>query len=187
MDNVSRRVMLTATGALILSRPSLARAEGRRYPTRMQDGDVDAVFDAATEELRLKTEAHVGSWQSDKASWSVDLDAGQIEFRNPKGWVIAAPVQFIGTFLTTDSTFLWGWDHPSAPEPVRDHARLVRAFGETQGLKALTTRMIETTEADCWQFTALAAHLGGANGAYRGPVGKAFAFMTFGELTISKP
>lgn len=187
MADLSRRVMLAAAGAAMLSRAPLSRAEGRSYPKRMGDAEIDAVFDTATKELQAKTGAHSGVWQADKASWSVDLDAGQIAFRNPKGWVITAPVQFIGTFLTTDSTFLWGWDHPSAPDPVREHAKLVRAFGETQGLEALTTRKIETTEADCWQFTALAAHLAGANGAYRGPVGKAFAFLTYGELKIRKP
>ncbi|MFL9841059.1 DUF6882 domain-containing protein [Sphingomonas sp. ST-64] len=187
IGNVGRRTVLAAAAALMLSRPGVARADGRHYPTRMDDAGIDAVFERASEELRLKTQAHVGAWQADEASWSVDLDKGEIEFRNPKGWVITAPVQFIGTFLTTDNSFLWGWDHPSAPEPVRDHAKLVRAFGETQGLAALTTRKIETTEADCWQFTALAAHLAGATGAYRAPVGKAMAFFTYGTVTITKP
>lgn len=186
MADLSRRMMLAAAGALILPRPSFARAEGRSYPKRMSDAEIDAVFDTATKGLQAQTDAHVGLWQADKASWSVDLDAGQIEFRNPKGWVITAPVQFIGTFLTTDSTFLWGWDHPSAPDPLREHAKLVRTFGEAQGLEALTIRKIETTEADCWRFTALAAHLAGANGAYRGPVGKALAFLTYGEVNIRK-
>lgn len=186
MAEVSRRAMLAAA-ALIAARPTFAWADGRRYPERLSAAEIDAVFDTATEELKAKTAAHVGMWQADKASWSVDLDAGQIEFRNPKGLVITAPVQFIGTFLTTDNTFLWGWDHPSAPEPLRNDAKRVREFGVTQGLEALTTRKIETSEADCWQFTALAAHLAGANGAFRAPGGKVFAFLTYGEVNIRKP
>lgn len=186
MADLSRRIMLAAAGALMLSRPSFARAEGRSYPKRMSDAEVDAVFEKAINELQAKTAAHVGMWQADKASWTVDLDAAQIEFRNPKGLIITAPVQFIGTFLTTDNTFLWGWDHPSAPEPVREHAKLARSFGEAQGLDMLTTRKVTATEEDCWRFTALAAHLAGANGAYRAPAGNVLAFFTYGEVAIRK-
>ena len=42
-------------------------------------------------------------------------------------------------------------------------------------------------EDDAWTFTAVAARLGNANGAYRGPAGTALVFMTFGEIELKKP
>lgn len=159
---------------------------GRSYPAKLTDAEIDAVFERAEAELRLKTEGHNNSWRTGESSWDVDFEAGTITFRNSKDWVITAPVQLIGTLVPDSGTWLWGWDHPSAPEPVRAHAKLVHAFGTAQGLEALTTRQIEATEEDAWNFTALAAHLAGANGGYRGPTGRALVFMTFGEIAITK-
>lgn len=151
------------------------------------DAEIDLIFARAAEELRLKSELHQETWGlGTGTSWAADLEAGTISFVNDKGWTITAPVQVIGTLNTADGTWLWGWDHPSAPDPVAQHARLVRAFGEKHGLGALTTRKIEATQEDGWEFTALACHLAGAQGGYRGPAGKTMVFMTFGEIEISK-
>jgi hypothetical protein len=151
------------------------------------DAEIDLVFARANEELRLKTEVYremLGLAEAGR--WDVDLDLGTLTFLNTDGTKITAPVQVVGTFNTKDSTWLWGWDHPSIPEPVREHAWLVHAFGAKYGLEALTTRMIAASEEDAWEFAALACHLAGAQGAYRGPTGTTMVFMTFGTTTLSK-
>jgi len=149
------------------------------------DAAIDATFERADAELQLKTEAAIGLWGLGSGeSWAVDLDAGTITFINEKGWEITAPVQVIGTLNTADGTWLWGWDHPSIPAPVSEHAQRVREFGEQHGLGALTTRKIEADETDGWSFTALACHLAGAQGGYRGPAGDALVFMTYGQVSI---
>jgi hypothetical protein len=142
-------------------------------------------IERSANELRLRTEAHVGTWGLDEASWNADLDAGTIEFRNRKGMVITAPVQVVGTYNTEDGTWLWGWDHPSVPEPIAAHARLAKDFGERYGLEEYTTRKIECGEDLAWEFAAVACHLAGAQGAYRGPSGPTMVFMTFGTVTIA--
>lgn len=135
-------------------------------------------------ELRLKTEAHIGTWGLDEASWNADLQDGTIEFRNAKGLRITAPMQVVGTYNTEDGTWLWGWDHPSVPEPIGEHARLARDFGARYGLEEYTIRKIECDEELGWEFAAVACHLAGAQGVYRGPSGPANVFMTFGTVTI---
>lgn len=156
------------------------------YPAHMTDPEIDAVFERARNELNAKTRAHSESWHQDGATWAVDLETGVITFKNERGWTITAPVQVIGTRSIADSSFLWAWDHPSIPPARTTDARLVKAFGDAQGLEALTTRKIEASKDEAWELTALAVHLAGANGAYRGPSNKAEAFMTFGEIAISK-
>jgi hypothetical protein len=147
----------------------------------------DLTIERARNEMQLRTQAAIGLWGMDQASWAVDLETGIITFTNAeKGWVIAAPVQVVGTFNTEDDTWLWGWDHPSVPDPVGEHARLVHDFGEKYGLEAMTTRKIAATMAECWDFTALACHLAGAEGGYSGPAGTARVFMTFGTVSIKK-
>jgi len=148
----------------------------------------DATFERAEAEMEIKTAAHVELWGLDSATrWDADLEAGTLTFTNDeKHWVITAPVQVVGTFNVEKGTWLWGWDHPSVPEPLAEHARRVRAFGAQYGLEALTSRMIEATEEDGWVFTSLACHLAGAQGGYRGPAGDTRVFMTFGDVTINR-
>jgi hypothetical protein len=147
----------------------------------------DLTIARANNEMQLRTEAAIGTWGLDKSSWAVDLEVGVITFTNKeKGWVITAPVQVVGTYNTDDGTWLWGWDHPSVPEPCGGHARLVRDFGEKYGLNALTARKVAISMEDAWQFTALACHLGGGQGGYSGPSGPARVFMTYGTVSIKK-
>ncbi len=96
-------------------------------------------------------------------------------------------MQIVGTYNTEDGTFLWGWDHPSVQEPLREHAKLAKKFGEEHNLPDYTNRIVECSEDDAWKFTAVAARLGNANGAYRGPAGTALVYMTFGEIKLEKP
>ena len=62
----------------------------------------------------------------------------------------------------------------------------VLAYGKEHNIQSLITRKISCDESDCWEFTALAAKLDKAQGAYRGPAGRTYVFMTFGEVQISK-
>jgi hypothetical protein len=145
----------------------------------------DLTLARAEEDLRLKTGFALSTWGLGQGgNWAADLDAGTIRFTNDKGWEIEAPVQVIGTLDTVDGTWLWGWDHPSVPEPLGEHARRARVFGEKYALEAFTTRKIAASEEDAWTFTAVAGYLAGAQGGYRGPAGTALVFMTYGTVTV---
>ena len=62
-----------------------------------------------------------------------------------------------------------------------------RSGGERTGRPELTTRTIEATEEQAWEFTAVAGYLGQAQGVYRAPHGPAYVHLTFGSPTLSKP
>ena len=153
---------------------------------RTEDGEPELTLARSMEDLRAKTEAADGLWHLGEASWAVDFDTGIITFTNQHGQKITAPVQVIGSFNTDDSTWLWGWDHPSVSAPQAADARRARDFGERYQLERYTTRKIESSEAEAWQFTALACYLSGAQGGYRGPAGKTLVLMTFGTVTITR-
>lgn len=151
----------------------------------LPEDEPDRSLDASVHYASALTNAHNATWRFNTSSWAVDLDAGTITFTNELGWHVTAPVQVVGTLNTADGTWLWGWDHPSIPVALRRHAELVRAFGAEHGLEAFTTRHIEASEEDAWQFTALASYLARSQGVYRGPASDTtFVFMSFGELTI---
>jgi hypothetical protein len=84
-------------------------------------------IDAAVEGLRQQTAAHSATWRLGQGeSWAADLDAGTIVFSFTDGTTVSAEIQVVGTYNTVDGTFLWGWDHPSIPENLREHALLAK-------------------------------------------------------------
>jgi hypothetical protein len=149
------------------------------------DSEYRVLLDRSMEELRLKTAAHDSVWQLSAADWSTDQDTGLITFTG-NTITATASVQIIGTYDTSDGTWLWGWDHPSVHPPLQEHARRVREYGEQYGIAVLTTRKLACDEMEAWEFTALACHLSEAQGAYRGPAGMALVFMTFGDVTLTQ-
>lgn len=147
----------------------------------------DLTIARANNELQLRTQAAVEMWGLDIASWDVDLNSGTITFTNDeKGIVITAPVQVVGTYNAEDSSWLWGWEHPSVSEPLGAFARRVREFGEQYGRKELTTRKITTSMDTAWEFTALACYLNGGEGGYNGSSGSTRVLLVYGSVTITK-
>ena len=123
--------------------------------------DVPTFIAQSMEGMQTATAAHCAAWHLDDAEqWSVDMDSGLIVFQLPGGMVATAPVQIIGTSNSEDGTFLWGWDHPSVPAELAQHAHLARVFGQAHGLQAYTTRKIACDDAQAWEFAALAMRLG---------------------------
>ncbi len=150
--------------------------------------DVDLFVEQAVTGLKSQTEAHAATWHfGEEEDWAADLDSGQIEFVFADGTVATADLQVIGTYNIDDGTFLWAWDHPSVEEPLNEHAKLAEEFGHKHKLQAYTERKVVCSEDDAWVFTAVAARLGGANGAYRGTSGTTLIYMTFGEISLQKP
>lgn len=148
--------------------------------------DFEALLDASMAELQLKTEAHKAWGLGTFDNWSVDQNDGNLVFSNEDGTTAVAPVQIIGTFNTRDNSWLWAWDNPSILDGLKNHAQQVRDYGERHDIDMLTARKWLGTEDDAWAMAALAVKLCGAQGAYRGPAGPSYVFMTFGEVAMSK-
>lgn len=149
--------------------------------------DFDTLLEQSMEELRIKTAAHDGVWQLGEADWDIDQDAGTIVFTSPKGITAKCAVQIIGTFNTQDNSWLWGWDHPSVEPALQKHARICRAYGEQHDIDCLTAqKLVDSSEDDGWQLTALACKLAGAQGGYRGRMGSTLVFVTFGQPSLTK-
>jgi hypothetical protein len=158
---------------------------GPTPPDPPDSAEYRALVERSMEELRLQTAAHDGIWHLSEAAWELDLDAGTLTFTHG-GMTALCPAQVIGTYDTQDGTWLWGWDHPSVPPPFQEHARAVKAYGEQHGIPKLTRQQLSCDEAAAWEFTALARHLSGAQGGYRGPAGTTMVFLTFGEVRLSR-
>jgi hypothetical protein len=149
--------------------------------------DPSAFIQGALEGLQQQTSAHSATWHlGEESDWAADLEAGTLTFTFADGTKATAPIQVIGTYNSRDGTFLWGWDHPSVPDELRLHSELARKWGVENAQPKYTARKVSCSEEEAWEFTAVAARLAKANGAYRGPSGTTFVFMTFGQVQLSK-
>lgn len=140
----------------------------------------------AREGLSLQTTAHAETWHlGEESDWSADLDSGTIVWTFTNGSTATAAIQVVGTYNTSDKTFLWGWDHPSVPIPLRDAAEQAKRWGEVNAAIEFIERKVVCTEDDAWSFSAVTNRLARTNGVYRGPAGPTLVFMAFGEVKLS--
>ncbi|MDZ4684292.1 MAG: hypothetical protein SH850_04330 [Planctomycetaceae bacterium] len=154
-------------------------------PTPKPD-EFQQLLDVSMQELKLKTEAHKAWGLGTFDRWDIDQEVGDLVFSNDDGTTAVAPAQIIGSFSTNDNSWLWAWDNPSILDGLKRDSRKLKEYGERHGIEKLTTRKWTGTEEDAWDMAALAVKLCGAQGAYRGPAGPSYVFMTFGEVKISK-
>lgn len=149
--------------------------------------DFPTLQKVSLEELELKTRAHDQAWGLGRIErWDLDQDTGELVFSLPDGMKAVAPAQIIGTYNSEDQTWLWAWANPSVDETLKKDALKVKEYGKKHGIERLTKAKWKGTEKDAWAMAALAVKLGGAQGAYRGPSGSTYVFITFGEVTLGK-
>jgi hypothetical protein len=149
--------------------------------------DIDFLLARSVEDLAAKTAAHGDLWGfGEEDNWALDQDVGEIVFSFADGKVARASAQIIGTINTLDGTWLWSWANPSIEPSLTRHAVGLRTYGEEHGIQFLTERKCPASQERAWQLTALSGYMNGAQGAYRGPVGTALVFMTFGEIRLSQ-
>ena len=150
------------------------------------DAEFHALVEKAMADLRAKQAAHQQTWGLGKADrWDVNQSEGKLVFTFPDK-TVTCDVQFIGTFNSSKGTWLWSWDNPSILTNLTQSSKTLRDYGAAHHFDKLTTAHWKATEEDAWEMAALATLLCSAEGAYRGPSGDVYAFMTFGAPTIQK-
>jgi hypothetical protein len=144
----------------------------------------ESFLQQALKSLQDQTARNTRAWGlGSETQWNLDMNEGSLYFTFADGRKLCASVQVVGTYNSANGSFLWGWDHPSVPEPLRRAARRVYEFGQAQGIEVFTTRTTNCTEAQAWTFAAAAAQLDVAAGAYRGDAGGTWVYMVFEEPT----
>jgi hypothetical protein len=150
------------------------------------DADFKALLEKARQDLQAKTASHQAVWDFGKAArWDLDQDEGVLIFSFPDKRV-TCDAQIIGSFDKSQGTWLWAWDNPSIATHLTTASKRLLEYGKQHGFEKLTRAEVKATEQDAWDMAALATLIGQAQGAYRGPAGDAYVFMTFGAPKISK-
>jgi hypothetical protein len=150
--------------------------------------ELQSLIDAGWDELQLKTRAHQAAWgHGEEEEWNLDQDEGDLVFTFADGTEARCPAQIIGTFDSKAGTWMWAWHNPSVVRALQQDAQALKALGEEKGFAILTEPTWPCDEMDCWRMVALAAKVCDRQGAYRGPAGTTYVFMTFGEVTLETP
>jgi hypothetical protein len=142
-------------------------------------GDFQQLLATSVQELQAKNEAHKSWGLGSFDRWDLDQETGNLVFTKDDGSTVTTKAQIIGSLSTRDNSWLWAWDNPSILDPLKADARKLQAYGQEHGIEKLTSRKWTGTEEDAWAMAALAVKLAGAEGAYRGPSGNSFVFITF--------
>ncbi len=175
-----RLIAITFVGLMVLT--SAFAQNQQPVPT-----DFAKLQELSIEELKQKTEAHVGIWRLDKIlRWDFIQGSGNLEFSLPDGMKAETPAQIIGTYNSDDNTWLWAWANQSINEKLQQDALKLLKYGEEHKIERLTKRKWVGTEEDAWAMTALAVKLCGKQGAYRGASGATQVFFVFGEVKLTK-
>lgn len=134
-------------------------------------------------ELRLKQEELSGRYSMGlHKRWDWDQERGEIIFSNDGIAALIAKVTFVGSVSSKSATWLWSWANKHVLEVARDRIIKVRDLGEKRDFPHWVVPRWAATEVDGWQMAAVAAHVLGADGAYRTPGDTGFTFMTLSEV-----
>lgn len=147
---------------------------------------LDDLFGRALNALQTTTGMLNSSWNLSEMDWTVNQDEGTIVFHRPDGLRAVAPVQIVGSLNTQDGSWLWAGANSSVRDELVEHAQLAQEELRRRGADDLAEDRQPADEARAWEYTALAALLGGVQGGYRGPAGPTLVFMTFGALSIRR-
>lgn len=153
-----------------------------------RENNLDALIAASADEAQVANMLHNSTWRlGEEKSWHLDQNSGQLLLTFDDGTFALTPAQIIGTFHHQDSSFMWGWNHPSVLPALKRNAVTVKEFGKEQKAKELTKGSVTCSEHRAWELTALAMRLNQAKGAYRIEVKPGVSmFLNFGEVQIAQ-
>jgi hypothetical protein len=143
------------------------------------------MLDASFTHLQERQAACEEAWGLGRCDrWDANLEEGWIRFAHQDGRVITAPVQVVGSYSQSDSSWEWAWNNPNVEPRLAKHAELARDYAAEFKLKQFTSPILTCSEGDAWQFAAVACLVGEADGVYRAPFGDLLVFLTFGPVEI---
>jgi len=121
---------------------------------------------------RLQNDFRLGTWPR----YDYDLKTGKLLFSEKGAVKVVAEIQIAGSTSVKAGNWLWAWANSNLPGRLLDDAKLVRSFGEKNGIddlaQAYVTDVNNDLEALGWELTGAMVRICSALGAYRSPRGE---------------
>lgn len=109
----------------------------------------------------------------EERAYAFDQETGALTLRHADGTSLALPGRILGSFRPQDGSFRWAWANPGVAPGA---ARAALAVRDRMAAASFHTPSFRTSYAESRSLAALAARLGGCDGAYRA--------VTTGQLSM---
>lgn len=125
----------------------------------------------AQDYLAQKKEASDLAREIDQVSgFEMDLEAGKLTLKFTEREDVDVEAQIAGTY-SNDGSFMWGWGHPSVPQPLQQAAWAAQRMGDRQEIEELMSRGGEASKERVDEYIAITAYLANADGVFTGDHG----------------
>jgi hypothetical protein len=129
----------------------------------------EAIEQLKAKNARSKKEFRLGGW----SRYDYDLTAGTLLFSQDGVVKVVTEIQIVGSTSTEAGNWLWAWANSSLPSELLSDAKLVRSFGEQNGIdelaQAYATDADNELEVVGWELSAVMSRICNGLGIYRCP------------------
>ncbi|TPM47266.1 hypothetical protein FJ951_12910 [Mesorhizobium sp. B2-2-3] len=129
----------------------------------------EAIKQLKTKNKRLEEEFRIGHWSR------YDLSNGKLLFSKDGAIEVITEIQIAGSTNAKAQNWLWAWANSNLPDSLLRDAKLVRSFGEKNGIDELAQAYVidgNQLEVLGWELAAVTVRICDAVGAYRSPRGE---------------
>jgi hypothetical protein len=150
-----------------------------RAPSWYADWRDEALDELTAKQARLRDDYGLGSFNR----YDYDVDIGQLTFSDGGRPKVSADIQVVGT--TGRKDWLWSWANDHWPAASVEDMQRVRQYGVEHGIEELTADFVVSEDLNGlgWHFSAVAARILDAVGAYRAPRdGEGAVFFTLRSI-----
>ncbi len=133
----------------------------------MKNLDYDSFATTCVEELKALQEKFQNEYDVDwYDNWFYNQSTGLLTF-STGDQELNFKYFDVGSFSEKSKTWKWSWDNDHTLDNMKETAKLVKEFGQSNDFSKLTNGYFPSDEFEAWEFTAIAAKLSNGIGIYR--------------------
>jgi hypothetical protein len=129
----------------------------------------EAIQQLKVTNARLQEQFRLGGW----SRYDYDLTAGTLLFSQDGVVKVVTEIQIAGSTSAKARNWLWAWANSNLPSDLLSDAKLVRSFGEQNGIDELAhpyaTSADNELEVLGWELSAVMSRICKGLGIYRCP------------------
>ena len=143
------------------------------------DQFVDRCYDELEKkQFYLKAEFGIGNCEK----FEIDWQSGILKLKENSTVKLIAKITPIGSYSPNNSTWMWAWEYPSIPAPLKDKVERIKELGNITGMEIFAASIFQTETETVWEIAAMACYHLKSMGCYRAAVGGVWVFATIDEL-----
>ncbi len=136
----------------------------------MNDDEFQKFMDTTYDEMELKQhslqkEFGLGNYER----YDLYPENQEIIFSSNSEIVIKANFIPIGTFATSNNSWMWGWNNSAFSNTLREKSEKLKVLAEITGFEIFCNPEVEIEEDMAWEMAAMSVHVLDAQGLYRAP------------------